>query len=84
MIKELQVLTGYLNFLTKAIFPGRTFTRRIYTKYANLKNARVGNKLRPHHHVRLDSEFRFDCEIWRTFLLHHRNLAVCRPMVDFK
>ena len=25
-VKELQVLMGYLNFLTKAIFPGRTFT----------------------------------------------------------
>ena len=26
-IKNLQVLTGYLNFLTKVIVPGRTFTR---------------------------------------------------------
>ena len=29
-VKELQVLSRYLNFLCKAIFPGRTFTRRMY------------------------------------------------------
>ena len=29
-VRQLQVLTGYLNFLTRAIFPGRAFTRRIY------------------------------------------------------
>ena len=27
MVKQLQQLCGYLNFLGKAIFPGRTFTR---------------------------------------------------------
>ena len=80
-IKELQVLTGYLNFLTKAIFPGRIFTRRMYAKYANLKNVRVGAKLKPHHHVRLDGEFKFDCEIWRIFLSYHKDVVVCRPMV---
>ena len=31
-VKQLQVLTGYLNFLTKAIVPGRTFTRHLYSK----------------------------------------------------
>ena len=28
-VKQLQVLTGFLNFLTKDIFPGRVFPRRI-------------------------------------------------------
>ena len=58
-IKELQILTGYLNFLTKAIFAGTTFTRRIYSKYAGLnKNAhqRSANKLKSYHHVRLDAD----------------------------
>ena len=32
MIKELQKLTGTLNFLCKVIHPGRTFTRRMYNK----------------------------------------------------
>ena len=48
-VKQLQVLTGYLNFLTKAIPPGRTFTRRMYAKYANLHP-----KLKQHHHVAID------------------------------
>ena len=31
-IKQLQSLTGLLNFMNKAIVPGRAFTRRMYTK----------------------------------------------------
>ena len=76
-VKQLQVLTGYLNFLTKAIFAGCMFTRCMYSKFANL-----GKHLKPHHHIRIDAEFRFDCLIWQTFLKHHRDQAVCRPMVD--
>ena len=71
-VKQLQSLTGYLNFLTRAIFPGRTFTRRIYSKYSNLNAS-----LRPYHHVAVDTEFRFDCEIWRFFLNNFQNSAVC-------
>ena len=33
-VKELQVLMGYLNFLTKAIFAGRTFTHHMYAKFS--------------------------------------------------
>ena len=76
-VKQLQVLTGYLNFLTKAIFPGRTFTRRIYAKYSNRPK-----QLKQHHHVKVDSEFRFDCEIWRYFLQNHKKTALCCPTVD--
>ena len=83
-VKQMQTLTGYLNFLTKAIFAGRMFTRRMYSKYANIKAARAGNKLKPHYHICMDHEFRFDCEIWRTFLSNYRSLAVCRPMVDLE
>ena len=32
-VKQLQVLTGFLNFLTKAIPAGRTFTRCMYAKF---------------------------------------------------
>ena len=76
-VKQLQVLTGYLNFLTKAIFPGRTFTRHIYAKYSNRNR-----QLKQHHHVSIDSEFHFDCEIWRFFLENYSETALCRPMVD--
>ena len=77
-VKQLQILTGYLNFLTKAIFPERTFTRRMYAKYSEITG------LKQYHHVKLDSEFRFDCEVWRIFLAHHRDESVCRPMVDLE
>lgn len=34
---DLQRLTGLLNFLCKAIFPGRAFTRRMYAKFKSLE-----------------------------------------------
>ena len=84
-VQDLQVLTGYLNFLTKAIVPGQTFIRKMYNKYAKISNLKQPNGcyLKHYHHVWLDAEFRFDCEVWRTFLQFSRDVAVCRPMVDF-
>ena len=76
-VKQLQTLTGYLNFLTRSIFAGRTFTRRMYSKFTNLNK-----KLKPHHHIKLDAEFKLNCTIWQTFLTHYQELALCRPMVD--
>ena len=35
-VKELQSLCGYLNFLCKVIFPGRTFVRRMYSKFSKV------------------------------------------------
>ena len=80
-IKQLQVLTGYLNFLSRAIVPGCTFTRRIYTKFTTLHCKGV-RQLKPHHHVMVDQELRFNCEIWKTFLKNFTASSVCRPMVD--
>ena len=82
-IKEIQVLTGYLNFLSKAIFAGRTFIRHMYNKASIYKIQGTKQiKLKQHHHIRLDSEFKFDCEVWRYFLDNFRTTAVCRPTVD--
>ena len=51
---------------------------RMYSKFSHLGNS---SKLKPHHHIRIDVEFRNDCRIWMTFL---RNpVAVSRPMTDF-
>ena len=58
-VRDLQVLTGYLNFLSRAIFAGRTFTRRIYAKFTGCKQ----KKLKQFHHVHLDKEFKFDIEV---------------------
>ena len=82
-VKDLQVLTGYLNFLACTILPGRVFTRRIYAKYTNLvDNKSKTKKLKQHHHVTVDSEFCFDCEVWRIFLSNYQENAVCHPMID--
>ena len=81
-VKELQVLTGYLNFLTKAIFPGRAFVRRMYSKYSKALGQRGEMKLKHYHHIRLDKEFKFDCEVWRCFLDGPVAQVATRPMVD--
>ena len=74
MVQELQMLCGYLNFLNKAITPGCAFTQRMYAKYSKTidfsasglyrQKEKVVKVLKPHHHIRLDSEFKMDCEIW--------------------
>ena len=88
-VGELERLAGFLNFLNKAVVPGRTFTRQMYTKFAGVFDLKLLNhmsqnqfaKLCAHHHVRLDLEFKNDCHTWILFL---ENLtAVCRPFVDF-
>ena len=70
-VRELQQLAGTLNFLCKAVHPGRVFVRRMYSKFSfptevtpNKKNS----KLKPFHHVRLDREFHNDCRVWVLFL----------------
>ena len=80
-IKDLQRLSGLLNFLNKAIVPGRTFTRRMYAKYSG-KNfmTKKGVPLRQYHHVKLDEEFRNDCRMWESFLLYQD--AINRPFMD--
>ena len=88
-VKELQQLCGFLNFLGKAIFPGRTFTRWMYSKYSKVVNIKGSDnplmandfKLKQHHHVKLDSEFKLDCQIWIEFL-ESSDTAICRQMVD--
>ena len=80
-VKHLQTLTGYLNFLTKAIHPGRVFTRHMYSKNSEITKDKSG-KFKQYYHVSIDKEFRFDCAMWCEFLLQQDNLSVCRPMID--
>ena len=92
-VRELQSLAGTLNFLCKAIPPGRVFTKRMYAKFSfdhelsrhggiNKGLPRKRSQLKPHHHVRLDSEFKNDCRVWEIFLNY--TTVVNRPFVDFK
>ena len=79
-IKEVQKLTGLLNFLNRAIVPGRVFTRRMYAKIQTT-NAQ-GRKLKSHHHVTVDKEFKKDMHIWELFLEQAGASALCRPFLD--
>lgn len=69
---EIQKLTGLLNFLCRAIVPGRPFTRRMYAKY---------RKMKQHHHIRVDGELRMDCSVWSEILVDPS--AMSRPFVNF-
>ena len=92
-IKEIQGLAGLLNFLNKAIVPGRAFMRRMYSKYAGLIETKRGNfvridsegkstQLKRYHHINLDAEFRNDCKVWLTFLSSKIHMAINRPFRD--
>ena len=61
-VKDIQKLTGTLNFLNRALIPGRTFTRRMYAKLTEVKKG-VKRVLKDHHHVTLDAEFLRDCKM---------------------
>ena len=81
-IHFIQQLTGVLNFLCKAIVPGRTFMRRMYNK---LKiTDKTGNPLKQFHHVNLDREFKKDCAVWKQFITGCDNSILCRPFIDFE
>ena len=68
-LRELQELCGFLNFIGKAIVPGRVFTRRLYTHTSGV--------LKPHHHVSLKQDLKADLKMWICFLQHPA--AYCRP-----
>ena len=80
-LQELQSYTGHLNFLNKAIVPGRTYTRRMYSQFSgeNYLNSK-GEPFKPFHHIKLGNEFKNDCRMWETFLMNPS--AVNRPFID--
>ena len=80
-IHFIQKLTGTLNFLNRAIVPGRAFTKGMY-KNLSLRNSK-GELLKKFHHVHLNREFIQDCKVWLRFLLDAENTKLCRPFVDF-
>ena len=76
-------LIGTLNFLTRAIFPGRAFTRHMYAKIPKMNKA--GKPLRQFHHIHIDGEFKSDCRVWLQFLAGEATgMLISRPFVDLK
>ena len=82
-VKELQKLTGLLNFLCKVIHPGRTFTRRMYNKYSAPVDKK-DQKLKHFHHMKMDTEFKRDCRVWQLFLQSVESMCLTRPFIDFE
>ena len=74
-LKQLQKLCGLLNFFCRCMVPGRAFTRRLYAYTAGK------NFLKPHHHIKINTEMRMDLEMWSKFLQFPS--AFCRPFMDF-
>ena len=89
-VHNLQKLCRYLNFISRAIFPGRPFIHRMYAKYSGIvkidykvnKTCVVNYKFKKHHHVWLDKEFCMDCNIWLEFLSCDFLASVNHLMVD--
>ena len=74
-ILQIQQLSGFLNFLCRAIVPGRAFTTRLYSL--------ISNKLQPHHHVKILLDVREDLDMWLQFLDAADSTVYCRPFMDF-
>ena len=67
-LRHLQSLTGSLNFVCKAIGPGRAFLRRLIDLTRGVHKA--------HHRIRISKGAKADLLAWREFLLHF-NGTVC-------
>ena len=63
-LKEMQSLSGLLNFCCKAIPAGRAFIRRFYDAMTGLT--------KPFHHVRITAELKEDIKVW-LLILHDFN-----------
>ena len=58
-LKELQSLLGSLNFMCRAIVPGRPFCRRLINATCGITS--------PHHHIKLSKGMRQDLKMWLCF-----------------
>ena len=75
-MNELQSITGFLNFLCKAIVPGRAFTRSLYMAQQGAET----KGLKKFHHVHVNSEMKSDLKLWFKFIEHPSIYA--RKFVD--
>lgn len=69
--KELESLIGSLQHACKVVRPGRSFLRRM------IDLVRIPKK--PHHHVRLNLDFRADLWWWTTFVTSWNGVALFPP-----
>ena len=67
-LQNIQSLVGSLNFLCKAIPPGRAFLRRLIGLGSGLR--------RPHHRARISTGARLDLLTWLDFLSNFNGISV--------
>ena len=65
---ELQSLIGTLQFACKVIAPGRPFLQRIIQLTKGIKYS--------HWHIRLNSGFHKDIQMWQSFLAHWNGVSI--------
>ena len=68
--RQLESLIGTLQHACRVIKPGRTFLRRM------IDLLRTPSATKPHHHIRLNCEFRADLQWWRVFAVHWNGVAM--------
>ena len=71
--RDLESLIGSLNHVCKVVKPGRSFLRRMLDL---LHRSSVGTTPRPHHHIRLNREFRSDLQWWRSFVTEWNGISI--------
>ena len=59
-LREIQSLTGMLNFACSVVVPGRAFLRRLIDLTVGVHS--------PHHYVRINREVKADLQLWQSFL----------------
>ena len=67
-LKEMQSLIGSLNFLCRAIVPGRPFCRRLINSTCGVT--------KPYHHIRIKPGMRQDLVMWLTFLKSFNGISM--------
>ena len=79
-VLQMQSLTGILNFLNRAIVPGRAFIRLMYKKLKTTDS--TGRELKHFHYITVDRAFREDCRTWKLFLHNTANQVIRRLFID--
>ena len=81
---ELQSLSGYLNFITKVVRPGRAFSRRIIDHYKTLKGLQSSSS------HQLSEDMQLDIAWWKAFIPTWPGLSVlydvewtAAPVIEF-
>lgn len=67
-LKVMQSLIGSLNFMCRAIVPGRPFCRRLINATCGLT--------KPHHHLRISHGIRQDLHTWLTFFQSFNGISI--------